>query len=223
MIQHRTVTALLALAGLMLTACSAGPAGRPAADREAVRDRLASADGAPYSAALRAVTRSGSQRLQLTVGRINLNAPLTGRTTDRTQQYTEDVVITERTVYRRAVGAHGAWQEFPASTAKGGLPVDRLPQYVRLMLDHSTSIRQGSEAVRVSARLTPREIASVDETAGRNLGPAGAIDADAWIDGQGRVVRVRQIIHVESGSDIHATVTLTDFGKPVPVRPPVTR
>ncbi len=48
--------------------------------------------------------------------------------------------------------------------------------------------------MRVCARLTPRESGS----------------------------RVRQIIHFESGADIHATRTLTAFRKPVPVRPPVT-
>ncbi|MGW5372396.1 hypothetical protein ACWER6_09195 [Streptomyces sp. NPDC004009] len=154
-------------------------------------------------------------------GRVNLNAPFTGRTTDRTEEYTEDVVITRQKVYRRASGTHGAWQEFPASAAKGGIPVDRLPQYVRLMLGHSATVHRGSEPLRVSARLTPEDIKSVDMTAGRNLRPATAVDADAWINDEGRVVRVRQKIHFASGPDIQATLTLTDFQSSVSVNAPV--
>ncbi|MFJ6438276.1 hypothetical protein [Streptomyces sp. NPDC091416] len=153
-------------------------------------------------------------------GRVNLNAPFTGRTTDTTEQYTEDVVITRQKVYRRATKTHGTWQQFPASVAKGGIPTDRLPQYVRLMLAHSTSVHQGGEPLRVSARLTPKDIESVDRTVGHNLRPATTIDADAWIDNQGRVVRVRQKIHFATGPDIEATITFTDFNNPTPVNAP---
>ncbi|MFG2598185.1 hypothetical protein [Streptomyces sp. NPDC048462] len=153
-------------------------------------------------------------------GRVNLNAPFTGRTTDTTEQYTEDVVITRQKVYRRATKAHGPWQEFPASAAKGGIPTDRLPQYVRLMLGHRASVHQDSEPVRVSARLTPKDVESVDRAVGRNLRPATTIDADAWIDDEGRVVRVRQQIHFASNPDIEATITLTDFKNPTPVNAP---
>ncbi len=153
-------------------------------------------------------------------GRINLNAPFTGHTTDTTEQYTEDVVITRQKVYRRATGTHGPWQEFPASAAKGGIPTDRLPQYVRLMLGHSASVHQDSEPMRVSARLTPKDIESVDRTVGRNLRPATTIDADAWIDNEGRVVRVRQKIHFAYDPDIEATITFTDFKNATPVDVP---
>ncbi|MGW1847283.1 hypothetical protein [Streptomyces sp. NPDC001966] len=223
MIHLRTATLILAVSALMLSACASGPPARPKTGRQVVRDRLAAADDAPCSAALRAVTRSGPKRLQVVVGRINLNAPLTGRTTDKTEQYTEDVVITRQKVYRRASGTHGVWQEFPASTAKGGIPVDRLPQYVRLMLGRSASVDRGSEPLRVSARLTPEDIESVDRTAGRNLGPATAIDAEAWIDEEGRIVRVRQEIHFASHPDIQATLTLSDFESAISVSTPVAR
>ncbi|MFB7214110.1 hypothetical protein [Streptomyces sp. NPDC056255] len=223
MTHHRTATLILAVSGLLLSACASGSPAPPKSGRQVVRDRLAAADDAPYSAALRAVTRSGHGRLQLMVGRINLNAPLTGRITDRTEQYTEDVVITRQKVYRRASGTHGVWQEFPASAAKGGIPVDRLPQYVHLMLGHSASVHRGSEPVRVSARLTPKDIESVDRTAGRNLSPATAIGAEAWIDEAGRIVRVRQEIHFASDPDIRATLTLTDFKSAISVRTPVAR
>ncbi|MEL5958140.1 hypothetical protein AADR41_25850 [Streptomyces sp. CLV115] len=153
-------------------------------------------------------------------GRVNLNAPFTGRTTDTTEQYTEDVVITRQKVYRRATGTHGSWQEFPASAAKGGIPTDRLPQYVRLMLGHRASVHQDREPMRVSARLTPKDVESVDRTVGRNLRPATTIDADAWIDNEGRVVRVRQKIHFASDPDIEATITFTDFKTAVPVNAP---
>ncbi|MFF3164636.1 hypothetical protein [Streptomyces sp. NPDC003273] len=211
---------ILALLGLTLAACASNEPAPPKRGPQVVRDRLAAADDAPYSAALRAVTRSGPRRLQLMEGRVNLNAPFTGRTTDKTEEYTEDVVITRQKVYRRASGTHGKWQEFPASAAKGGIPVDRLPQYVRLMLGHSASVHRGSEPLRVSARLTPGDIKSVDRTAGRNLRPATAVDADAWINDEGRVVRVRQKIHFASGPDIEATLTLTDFKSPVSVNAP---
>ncbi|MGW1554821.1 hypothetical protein ACWCQX_51525, partial [Streptomyces sp. NPDC002346] len=115
------------------------------------------------------------------------------------------------------------WQEFPASAAKGGIPTDRLPQYVHLILGHSGSVHRGSEPVRVSARLTPKDIESVDRNVGRNLGPATAIDADVWIDKEGRIVRVRQDIHFASDPDIQNTLTLTDFKSPVSVSAPVAR
>ncbi|MEU2130657.1 hypothetical protein [Streptomyces sp. NPDC018352] len=217
------MTLILAVSGLMLSACASGSPAPTRSGRQVVRDRLAAVDDAPYSAALRAVTQSGPGRLQLMVGRINLNAPLTGRTTDKTERYTEDVVITRQKVYRRASGTHGVWQEFPASAAKGGIPVDRLPQYVHLMLGHSASVHRGSEPVRVSARLTPKDIESVDRTAGRNLSPATAIDAEAWIDEAGRIVRVRQEIHFASDPDIQATLTLTDFKSAISVSTPVAR
>ncbi|MFF2433389.1 hypothetical protein ACFVU4_04280 [Streptomyces sp. NPDC058107] len=188
-----------------------------------VLDRLAAADDAPYSAAIRAVTQSGTGRLQLMVGRINLNAPLTGRTTEKTEQYTEDVVITRQKVYRRASGSHGVWQEFPAAAAKGGIPTDRLPQYARLVLGHSGSVHRGSEPVRVSASLTPKDIESVDRTVGRNLRPATTIDADIWIDKEGRIVRVRQDIHFASDPDIQGTLAFTDFKSAVSVSAPVAR
>ncbi|MFE7331870.1 hypothetical protein ACFU8W_44705 [Streptomyces sp. NPDC057565] len=223
MIHHRTATLILALSGLMLSACASGSPARPKTGQQVVRDRLAAADDTPYSAAIKAVTQSGPRRLQLMVGRINLNAPLTGRTTDKTEQYTEDVVITRQKVYRRASGSHGVWQEFPASAAKGGIPTDRLPQYVHLILGHSGSVHRGSEPVRVSARLTPKNIESVDRTVGRNLRPATAIDADVWIDKEGRIVRVRQDIHFASDPDIQNTLTLTDFKSPVSVSAPVAR
>ncbi|MFF5157944.1 hypothetical protein ACFY3N_17120 [Streptomyces sp. NPDC000348] len=129
-------------------------------------------------------------------------------------------MITRQKVYRRASGTHGVWQEFPASVAKGGIPVDRLPQYVRLMLGHGASVHRGSEPLRVSARLTPKDIESVDRTVGRNLRPATAIDADAWINDEGRVVRVRQKIHFASDPDIEATLTLTGFKSSMPVNAP---
>ncbi|MEV5176843.1 hypothetical protein AB0L10_38525 [Streptomyces flaveolus] len=154
-------------------------------------------------------------------GRVNLNAPFTGRTTDTTEKYTEDVVITRQKVYRRASGTNEVWQEFPASVAKGGIPVDRLPQYVRLMLGNSASVHLGSEPLRVSVRLTPRDIQAVDRTVGRNLRPATAIDADAWVNDEGRVVRVRQKIHFASTPDIEATLTLADFKSAMPVNAPV--
>ncbi|MFD8686029.1 hypothetical protein [Streptomyces sp. NPDC059651] len=139
---------------------------------------------------------------------------------ETTEQYTEDVVITRQKVYRRATGTHGLWQQFPASVAKGGIPADRLPQYVRLMLGHSASVHQDSEPLRVSARLTPKDVESVDKTVGRNLRPATTIDTDAWIDNEGRVVRVRQKIHFASDLDIVGTITLTDFKNPMPVNAP---
>ncbi|MFB7998990.1 hypothetical protein ACFC4G_39985 [Streptomyces sp. NPDC056002] len=211
------------LLGLTLSACASNSPAPPKSGQQAVRHRLAAADDAPYSAALRAVTQSGPKRLQLMKGRVNLNAPLTGRTTDRTDQYTEDVIITRQKVYRRASGTQAAWQEFPASTAKGGIPVDRLPQYIQLMLGHSASVHQESEPLRVSARLTPNDIESVDRAVGRNLRPATAIDADAWIDNEGRIVRVRQKIHFASNPDIQATITLTDFKSAMLVSAPVGR
>ncbi|MFF1839042.1 hypothetical protein ACFVXE_33410 [Streptomyces sp. NPDC058231] len=223
MIHHRTATLILALSGLLLSACASGSPARPKTGRQVVLDRLAAADDTPCSAAIEAVTQSGPRRLQLMVGRINLNAPLTGRTTEKTEQYTEDVVITRQRVYRRASGSHGSWQEFPASAAKGGIPTDRLPQYVRLILGHSGSVHRGSEPVRVSARLTPKDVESVDRTVGRNLRPATAIDADVWIDKEGRIVRVRQDIHFASAPDIQGTLTLTDFKSAVSVSTPVAR
>ncbi|MFD7757666.1 hypothetical protein [Streptomyces sp. NPDC059757] len=223
LIHHRTAALILALSGLMLSACAPGSPARPKSGERVVLDRLAAADDAPYSAALRAVTQSGSGRLQLMVGRINLNAPLTGRATEKTEQYTEDVVITRQKVYRRASGSHGVWQEFPAAAAKGGIPTDRLPQYVRLILGHRGSVHRGSEPVRVSARLAPKDIESVDRAVGRNLRPASAIDADVWIDKEGRIVRVRQDIHFASHPDIQGTLTLTDFKSVVSVSAPVAR
>ncbi|WP_329022645.1 MULTISPECIES: hypothetical protein [unclassified Streptomyces] len=73
-----------------------------------------------------------------------------------------------------------------AQYAKGGIPVDRLPQFVRLMLDHGASVERGSEPLHVSARLTPKQTESVDRTVGRNLRPATSVDAEAWIDERGR-------------------------------------
>ncbi|MEU5088456.1 hypothetical protein [Streptomyces sp. NPDC021356] len=220
MTHHRTATLILALSGLMLSACASGSPARPEAGRQVVLDRLAGADSAPYSASMEAITQSGSERLQLMVGRINLNAPLTGRATDKTEQYTEDVVITRQRVYRRAGGSHGKWRQFPPSAAKGGIPTDRLPQYVRLILDHNGSVHQGGESFRVSARLTPRDIESVDRAVGRNLRPATAINSEVWIDKKGRVVRVRQVIHFASDPDMQNTLTLTDFKSAVPVSAP---
>ncbi|MEU6389483.1 hypothetical protein [Streptomyces sp. NPDC046939] len=223
MYNGRTTTLLLVLLGLTLSACSSNSPAPPKSGPQAVRDRLAAADDVPYSAALRAVTQSGPRRLQLVEGRVNLNAPFTGRTTDRTDQYTENVVITRQKVYRRPSGTHKAWQEFPAPTAKGGIPVDRLPQYIRLMLGHSASVHQESEPLRISARLTPKDVESVDTTVGRNLRPATAIDVDAWIDREGRIVRIRQKIHFESAPDIKATITLTEFKSAMQVSAPVGR
>lgn len=220
-IHHRTAALILALSGLTLSACTSGSSARPETGRQAVRDRLAAADDTPYSAALKAITQSGTRQLQLMVGRINLNAPLTGRTTDKTEQYAEDVVITRQKVYRRAIDSHGVWQKFPASVAKGGIPTDRLPQYARLILGHGGSVDRGSEPVRVSAHLTPKDIESVDRTVGRSLRPATTIDADVWIDKEGRVVRVRQDIHFASDPDIRNTLTLTDFKSTVSVSAPV--
>lgn len=80
------------------------------------------------------------------------------------------------------------------SSRRAATPMDRLPQYVHLVLGHSASVHRGSEPVRVSARLTPKDIESVGRTAGRNLSPATAIDAEAWIDEAGRIVHVRQEI-----------------------------
>ncbi|MET7519799.1 hypothetical protein ABZS88_41810 [Streptomyces sp. NPDC005480] len=216
---RRTVPMILALSGLMLSACASGSPG-PKTGRQVVLDRLAAADDTHYSAALKAVTQSGTRRLQLMVGRINLNGPLTGRTTDRTEQYTEDVVYTPHHVYRRASGSDGAWQKFPASTGKGGIPTDRLPRYVRLVLDRGGKVSGSSEPVRVSARLTPKDIESVDKTVGRNLRPATSIGTDVWVDEEGRVVRVRQDIHFASGPDVRNTLTLSRFERAVSVRTP---
>ncbi|MFD0020718.1 hypothetical protein [Streptomyces sp. NPDC058382] len=98
--------------------------------------------------------------------------------------------------------------------------MDRLPQYVRLMLDHSATVHQDTDPMRVSARLTPKNIESVDRTVGNNLRPATTIEADAWIDSEGRVVRVRQNIHFASNPDIEATVTLTDFKNATSINAP---
>ncbi|GAA2992856.1 hypothetical protein JCM13580A_59480 [Streptomyces drozdowiczii] len=223
MIHRRTAPLIAVLTALVLTACAPDSAARPETGREAVSERLAAADDAPYSAALEAVTRSGAERLQLMEGRINLNAPLTGRTKDTTAQYTEDVVMTRQKVYRRAVGTSGAWQEFPAAAAKGGIPTDRLPQFVRLMLAHGASVEQGSEPLHVSARLTPKQIESVDRAVGRNLRPATSVDAEAWIDEQGRVVRVRQKMHFASSPDIIGSLELTDFHTAIAVGEPTGR
>lgn len=220
MLHRRAAPLTLVLLGLMLSACSSSQPAPPKSGLQVVRDRLAAAGDAPYSAVLRAITQSGPRRLQLMEGRVNLNAPFTGRMTETTEQYAEDVVITRQKVYRRATGTHGPWQEFPASAAKGGIPTDRLPQYVRLMLGHSASVRQDREAMRVSARLTPKDVESVDRTVGRNLRPATTIDAEAWIDNDGRVVRVRQKIHFASDPDIEATITFTDFKDAMPVNAP---
>ncbi|MFE4703303.1 hypothetical protein ACFRIC_40190 [Streptomyces sp. NPDC056738] len=223
MIHHRTATLIVALSGLMLSGCASGSPARPNAGRQVVLDRLAAADDTPYSAALDAVTQSGTRRLQHMAGRINLNAPLTGRTTDETEQYTEDVVMTRQKVYRRATSSHGVWQEFPASTAKGGVPVDRLPQYVRLILAHGGLVHRDTETLRVSARLTPKEIESVDKITGRNLRPATAIDADVWVDKEGRIVRIHQVVHFASDADIRIVLTLTKFKSAVSVSAPVAR
>lgn len=223
MIHHRLAVLILALSGLMISACGSGSPARARTGQQRVLDRLAAADDTPYSAAIKAVTHSGPGRLQLMVGRINLNAPLTGHTTEKTAQYTEDVVITRQKVYRRASGSPGVWQEFPASAAKGGIPTDRLPQYVRLILDHGGAVQRGSEPVRVSARLTPEDIESVDRTVGRNLRPATAMDACVWLDEDGRIVRVRQDIHFASHPDIGNVLTLTDFKSAVSVSAPVAR
>lgn len=67
----------------------------------------------------------------------------------------------------------------PRVGGKGGVPADRLPQYVRLILAHSASVHQDSEPLRVSARLTPKDVESVDRTVGLNLRPATTIDVDA--------------------------------------------
>ncbi|WP_420031409.1 hypothetical protein ACN2WE_00355 [Streptomyces sp. cg28] len=217
---HRTALVAMVLSGLMLTACSSGAAARPETGRQTVLDRLNEADHSPYSAALDAVTRSGTRRLQHMTGRINLGAPLTGRTTDKTEQYTEDVVMTRKHVYRRAVGTHGEWQIFSAAVAKGGIPTDRLPQYTRLILDHNGTVHQGTEPLRVSGRLTPKDIEKVDKTTGRNLRPATSIDADVWLDKKGRIVRVRQVIHLPSQPTVHNTLSLTDFKQPISVRVP---
>ncbi|MER5554868.1 hypothetical protein ABT001_24900 [Streptomyces sp. NPDC002793] len=204
----------------MLPACSSIQPTPSKSGPQVVRDRLAAAGDAPYSAELRALTQSGPRRLQLMEGRVNLNAPFTGHATDTTEQYTEDVVITRERVYRRATGTQGPWQEFPASAAKGGIPTDRLPQYVRLMLARSASVHQDSEPLRVSARLTPKDVESVDKAVGSNLRSASTIDADAWVDSEGRVVRVRQTIHFASDPDIEATITFTGFKDAMPVDPP---
>ncbi|WP_329299429.1 hypothetical protein OG410_13950 [Streptomyces sp. NBC_00659] len=214
---------ILVFSGLMLSACATDSPTRVKTGEQVVHDRLAAADDTPYSAALKAVTQSGTRRLQRVVGRINLNAPFTGRTRDETEQYTEDVVITRQKVYRRATGSHGVWQEFPASVAKGGIPVDRLPQYVDLILDHGGSVHRESEPVRVSGRLTPKDIESVDKISGRNLRPAIAINADVWIDKDGRIVRVRQDVHFASEPGFQSTLTLTDFKSAVPVSAPVAK
>ncbi|MFE9912461.1 hypothetical protein [Streptomyces clavifer] len=83
-------------------------------------------------------------------------------------------------------------------------------------------MHQNSEPMRVSARLTPKDVESVDWAVGRNLRPATTIDADAWIDNEGRVVRVRQKIHFASDTDtdIEATMTFTDFKNAMPVNAP---
>lgn len=65
LIHHRTATLILAVSGLMLSACASGSPAPPKSGRQVVRDRLAAADDAPYSAALRTVTQSGPRRLQL--------------------------------------------------------------------------------------------------------------------------------------------------------------
>ncbi|MER6982509.1 hypothetical protein [Streptomyces carpinensis] len=75
----------------------------------------------------------------------------------------------------------------------------------------------------MSARLTPKDIERVDRTVGRNLRPATAIDADIWIDKQGRIVRVHQAIHFASDPDIQTTLTLTDFKGAVSVSAPAAR
>ncbi|MFC8260059.1 hypothetical protein ACFUNF_21155 [Streptomyces sp. NPDC057291] len=75
----------------------------------------------------------------------------------------------------------------------------------------------------MSARLTPKNFESIDRTVGRNLRPATAIDADVWIDKEGRIVRVRQDIHFASDPDIQNTLTLTDFKSAVSVSAPVAK
>jgi hypothetical protein len=88
------------------------------------------------------------------------------------------------------------------------------------MLGHRASVHRGSEALRVSAHLDPKDIESVDRTVARNLRTASAIDAEAWINDEGRVVRLHQKIHFASDPDIEATLTLTDFKSPMPVNAP---
>ncbi len=51
--------------------------------------------------------------------------------------------------------------------------------------------------------------------------PCGRAFADVWIDREGRVVHVRQDMHCASDPDVRSTLTLTDFGSPVPVTAPV--
>ncbi|WP_266681570.1 hypothetical protein OHO83_45525 [Streptomyces sp. NBC_00569] len=155
------------------------------------------------------------------VGRVNPNGPLTGRTTDRTEQYTEDVVHTPHHAYRRARGSDGAWQEFPASTAQGAIPADRLRQHMRLVLDQGGKVGEGNEPVRVSARLTPKDVESVDKSVGRNLPPSTSIRTDVWIKRQGRVARVRQDIQFASGPVVRNTLTLSHFRRAVSVSTPV--
>ncbi|MGY5034682.1 hypothetical protein ACWC9U_28290 [Streptomyces sp. 900116325] len=77
--------------------------------------------------------------------------------------------------------------------------------------------------MRVSASLSPKDIESVDRAVGRNLRPATAIDADVWIDKDGRIVRVHQDIHFASDPDIQNTLTLTDFKSVVSVSAPAAR
>ncbi|MEU8702573.1 hypothetical protein AB0C61_33930 [Streptomyces sp. NPDC048680] len=60
----------------------------------------------------------------------------------------------------------------------------------------------------------------MDRTVGRNLRPATAIDAEAWIDDEGRVVRVHQKIHFASDPDIEGTITFTDFKNAMSVNAP---
>ncbi|MGY0489175.1 hypothetical protein [Streptomyces sp. WG-D5] len=226
MTHRRPLPVILVLSGLLLSACaSASPAAPPKTGRQLVLERLRAASEAPYSAALDAVTRSEGKRLQHMYGRINLNAPLTGRTTDVTEHYTEDVVMTRQHVYRRAVGAGGAWQVLPAAAAKGGIPVDRLPRFVRLILDHGGRVHQREgEPVRVSGKLTPRQIETVDRTSGRNLRSVTTVDAEVWVDEEGRVVRVREGLRFADGPLVRNTITLSGFQGPVAVaRPGVAR
>ncbi|MFB7246332.1 hypothetical protein ACFCYX_28165 [Streptomyces populi] len=53
--------------------------------------------------------------------------------------------------------------------------------------------------------------------------PTTAIDVDAWIDKEGRIVRVRQDVHFTSEPGLQSTLTLTGFKSAVPVSVPTTK
>ena len=80
--------------------------------------------------------------------------------------------------------------------------------HYRGILDHRTT----------TLRTAPDVRAKIDRTRDA-MGGDLPVFADAWIDGKGRLVRVRLNVNM-SGAGVTSTMTLSDVGKPVRVTVP---